>query len=187
MASFLALMKRLMGIKRPPPLASNPTSALPACTIRGENGLRGFLVLIDETPEIQAVIRYVAWRAYNEAARITLLSVAPSSEQTDWIFVGSRIRYDSVQQAEERLQRAAAEIHRISGVFSQLILREGDTLQEVLSVLDEYRDITIMVTASRPHGEGMAPLIQAVTATSLPVPVTIIPGFLTPVDIDALC
>lgn len=161
----------------------------PAHDLRGKDGQRVFLVLVDDSLEVQAAIRYVAGRVQNEKSRIILMSVAPTPEQSNWMFVGSRMQAEARQKAEERLAKAANDVHRISNTFPQLVLREGIALQEVLGVLKEYLEITVMVVASRLDGEDMACLVKAATSaqeTPIPVPVTIIPGFLAPQEVDAL-
>lgn len=188
MSPAFAFLKRLLCTKQAP-VAADDAAHDQAAEIRGKDGQRVFLVLVDDSLEVQTAIRYVAGRVQNEKSRITLMSVAPIPEQSNWMFVGSRMQEEARQKAEERLAKAANDIHRLSGTFPQLILREGTALQEVLDVLKEYPEITVMVVASRLDGEDTVCLVKAATSaqeTPLPVPVTIIPGFLAPQEVDAL-
>ena len=68
------------------------------------------------------------------------------------------------------------------------MIREGDPTEQILDVIDKDADIAMLVLAANPGPEGPGPIItlMAKTVGSFPIPVIIVPGELTDVEIDAL-
>jgi nucleotide-binding universal stress UspA family protein len=92
-------------------------------------------------------------------------------------------------EAEQLLQDVAADVHRQTGTFPALYIREGDVMEQLLKVLDEDRNFSILVLGAGSGSEGPGPLVSAISgrlAGQIRIPVTIVPGDLDPVRIDAL-
>jgi hypothetical protein len=68
------------------------------------------------------------------------------------------------------------------------VIREGDPTEQILDVIDKDVDIALMVLAANPGPEGPGPIITMMTDVvgSFPIPVTIISGDLSDLDIDCL-
>lgn len=150
---------------------------------------RVFLVVVDETEEVEAALRFACRRAHNTGGRVALLSVANPPEFQHWMFVGNLMQQEAREEAEERLQRYADAVQHCSGRMPELILREGDVREELFKLVDEDQDISVVVLAAGTDDKGPGPLVEALTgkyAGKLRVPVTIVPGNLTPDQIDDL-
>jgi hypothetical protein len=68
-------------------------------------------------------------------------------------------------------------------------IREGRRRDELLKLIDEEPDISILVLAAGTGPEGPGPLITALVGKMsgrMRVPITIVPGSLTDVQLDAL-
>ncbi len=67
------------------------------------------------------------------------------------------------------------------------MIREGDTAEEIVKLIEEDADIGILVLAAGIGKEGPGPLVSdlAKTAGQFPIPVAIVPGHLSDDDIDA--
>ena len=76
----------------------------------------------------------------------------------------------------------------IAAITPERLIREGDTTDQILDVIDQDVDITMLVLAANPGAEGPGPLItmMAKTVGSFPIPVTIVSGDLSDEDIDGL-
>ena len=97
--------------------------------------------------------------------------------------------HEAKTEAERLLQQSAAEVHRQTGKFPDLYLRQGDTLQELQTVIKEHPAITMLVLGASAGSEGPGPIISAISgklAGKLDIPVTIVPGDLSDEQIDAL-
>lgn len=150
---------------------------------------RIFLVVVDESEEMRAALRFACKRARNTGGRVALLSVTQPPEFQHWMFVGSIMQEEARLEAEQRLQQAAAAVHSCSGDTPELFLREGDTREELFKLVQEDDGISVVVLAAGTSKEGPGPLVEALTgkhAGKLRAPVTIVPGDLSDEEIDGL-
>lgn len=169
------------------PLGGMRTEA--ASLSRPDTRRRTFLVVVDESPELHAAARFAARRAARTGGRVALLSVIEPVEGSHWMFVGNLIQEEAREDAERRLQQLAATVHACSGHRPELIVREGSLREQLFNLIDEDEDISVLVLGAAVGGEGPGPLVQTLTgknAGKLRIPVTIVPGNLTEVEIDAL-
>ncbi|GEO81980.1 universal stress protein [Pararhodospirillum oryzae] len=153
----------------------------------GDN--RTFLVVVDETTELRAALRFAARRAQGTGGRVALVSVAQPPDVGPWMFVDSLMREEARSKAEQMLQRSASIIQSIDGEAPVLHVREGEMLAEVLALIDEDPSISILVLATAADDEDPGPLVRALTgrqAGRIRVPVTLVPGCLTDSEIDVL-
>lgn len=150
---------------------------------------RVFLVLVDESQEMQAALHFACRRARNTGGRVALLTVSKPPEFQHWMFVGNLMQEEAREQAEQRLHECAALVHKCSGEMPELLVREGDHLEELLTLCDEDKSISVVVLGASVGKKGPGPLIAALTgkqAGKLRVPLTIVPGNLTDEQIDGL-
>jgi hypothetical protein len=80
-------------------------------------------------------------------------------------------------------------VHELSGIYPEVIAREGNSREVVMSLLKEDPDIMVLVLASSTGREGPGPLVSLVAQQAqlaYPIPVTIVPGGLSDNDIDGL-
>jgi nucleotide-binding universal stress UspA family protein len=98
------------------------------------------------------------------------------------------MRAEAHEEANAALDRAAGRANGIAAITPERVIREGDPAEQILDVIDKDADIAKLVLAANPGAEGPGPLItmMANTAGSFPIPVTIVPGDLSDVEIDAL-
>jgi nucleotide-binding universal stress UspA family protein len=157
---------------------------------RGAGGSeRIFLVVVDDTMEWRAALRFACRRASHTGGRLALLHVVEPSEVQHWITVEEVMREEQRQEAEQLLQRIAKEVNQLAGSVPVLYVREGMLREELLKLIDEEPSISILVLGANPGSEGPGPLIQYLTGKrigQLRIPVTIVPGGLSDEEIDAL-
>jgi len=150
---------------------------------------RTFLVVVDQTTELRAALRYACRRASATGGHVALLHVSKPAEFEHWMFVGKRMRDEAREGAEEVLQRKASLVGRMTGRMPALFVREGDATEQLLGLLEEETNISVVVLAANAGGDGPGPLVAALTgkhAHRLRVPLTIVPGHLSDDDIDAM-
>lgn len=150
---------------------------------------RIFLVLVDESQEMRSALHFACRRARNTGGRVALLSVAKLPEFQHWMFIGNLMQEEAREQAEQHLHQCAALVHQCSGEMPELILREGDSLNELLKLVSEDKRISVVVLGASVDSKGPGPIITALTgkqAGKLRVPLTIVPGNLTEQQIDGL-
>ncbi|MCB1882764.1 MAG: universal stress protein [Geminicoccaceae bacterium] len=149
---------------------------------------RVFLVVVDESQEMRNALRFACRRARHSGGRVALLHVIEPVGFQEWLGVGRRIEEEARAEAERRLQQLAGEVVRQTGHLPALHLREGDLAAELLQVLQDSPEISLLVLGTAPEGGNPGPLVSYVIANSktFPVPVTLVPGLLTQEQIDAL-
>ncbi|MHA6689331.1 universal stress protein [Devosia sp. A449] len=149
---------------------------------------RKFLVVIDETPECERALTFAAYRVKRTGGTVVLMSVVQKPE-----FIGlgveAVLRAEAVEEAERNLDARLARIRDIGEVRSESVIREGEAAEEIERVIDQDRDIAILVLAASTSGEGPGPLVAhfASRSNALPIPLTVVPGRMTDDEIIAIC
>ena len=149
---------------------------------------RKFLVVIDETPECERALTFAAYRVKRTGGTVVLMSVVPKPE-----FIGLGVedvlRAEAVEEAERNLDARLARVRDIGEVKVESVIREGEAAEEIERVIDEDRDIAILVLAASTSNEGPGPLVMhfANRANALPIPLTVVPGRMSDEEIIAIC
>src|SRR2546421_2072042 len=96
-----------------------------------------FLVVVDETEELQIAVHYAARRAAHTGGRIALLYVIEPSELQHWVAIENLAREERREEAEELLQRLCKEIAPIAGTMPAVYIRECRRPHELLALIAE--------------------------------------------------
>jgi nucleotide-binding universal stress UspA family protein len=150
---------------------------------------RVFLVVVDESEELQVACHYAARRAAHTGGRVALLYVIEPSELQHWVAIEVLARQERREAAEQLMQRLCEEILPIAGAMPIVYIREGSRRDELLALIEEDPNISILVLAAGSGPEGPGPLITYLTgkpAARLRIPITIVPGRLTIEQLDAV-
>jgi len=149
-----------------------------------------FLALVDDSVECDRALRFAARRARRVGADLVLLAViAPDPEAPDLLGVADLIRDEAAAQAHTRLATVAAATGALAGAAPTLLIREGDRAAALLDVIDNDEDVSLLVLAASPRGQGPGLLIDSLLAsdaTPFPVPIAIVPAGLSDAQIDAV-
>ena len=143
---------------------------------------RIFLVVVDNTEEWRAALRYACRRAQHTGGRVALLHVISPSEIQHWGAIEDVLREEARHEAEQRLQRVAREVNQLTGTIPILHIREGAARDELMALIAEEPSISILVLGAATGPEGPGPLVTHLAgkvAGRLRIPVTIVPGGLT--------
>lgn len=155
----------------------------------GREANRVFLVVIDETEELGAAIHYACNRARKTGGKIAVLCAYDvDKELQTFAFVGKTIEDDAKTAAQQQAQRHADRIYEAIERSPDLYIRKGNRRDELFALVAEHPEFSILVLGAAP-GARPGPLVEAVTgkmAGKIGIPVTIVPGDLTPAEIDRL-
>lgn len=150
---------------------------------------RKFLVVVDKSPEHKKALRYAARRAQHTGGRVSLLIVVSPANFQHWRSVEDAMREEALTEAERLLYEAASLVHSLSGLYSEVLVREGKSRDVLMGLLQEEPDFMVLVLASGTGREGPGPLVSLVAQQAqmaYPIPVTIVPGGLSDEAIDLL-
>src|SRR5438445_764300 len=107
--------------------------------MEGTTKPRVFLVVVDESEELQTALQYAARRAAHTGGRIALLYVIEPSELQHWVAIENLAREESREEAEQVLQRLCEEIAPIAGTMPIVYIREGRRRDELLALIAARR------------------------------------------------
>jgi len=150
---------------------------------------RIFLVVVDESEEMQNALRYASRRARKTDGRVALLYVIEPAEFQHWLGVERVMQGEARQQAEQTLQALAAKVQAETGKLPILHLREGRRRDELLALIEEEPGISLLVLGMATGREGPGPIVTYLVSQmggQMRVPVTLVPGQLSEQEIEAV-
>jgi nucleotide-binding universal stress UspA family protein len=155
---------------------------------RLEGHRRKFLAVIDDTPECQRAVHYAGSRAKNSNGGVVLLYVIANADFQQWLGVEEIMRAEAREEAEAVLAKAAQALREEVGIEAEMVIREGVASEAINGLIEEDRDIAILVLAAGSAKEGPGPLVSSLAsrAQAFPIPVTVIPDQLSDEELDAL-
>ncbi len=149
---------------------------------------RVFLVIVDDSSEMRAALRYACNRARATKGRVALLRVIAPIERQHFKSIDALMEQEAQSEAEALLHRLASTVNELSGHLPSFYIRKGNTYDELLALISSEPSISILILAAGTGPEGPGPLVTALTGkhvNKLRVPVTIVPGALSDAEIDA--
>ena len=150
--------------------------------------MRKFLVILDDSRECLNAMRFAAMRAANTGGGVQILSIIPPEEFQHWIGVGAIMREEARERIEAHYEVFAKWMRDRQNVHPTLVIREGETVPEILAQIREDEEIGILVLGAGADRKGPGPLVSQLTreAGSLPVPITIVPGDISKERLEAI-
>ncbi len=162
---------------------------VPETPMPENDAARTFLVVVDKSEELRTALRFACRRVVNSGGTVALFHAVPYIEFQHFSTVAELMNHEAKTEAERLLQQVAADVHRQTGKFPDLHLRQGDTLPELQKVIGENPEISMLVLGANAGPDGPGPIISAISgklAGKLDIPVTIVPGDMSEERIDAL-
>jgi nucleotide-binding universal stress UspA family protein len=147
------------------------------------------LVVVDDTAEGDRAVYYASRWAVRVGGGVVMLRVIDTGDRNQqWLGVADIMRAEAEESANAALDRASGRANGIAAITPERVIREGDPGEQILDVIDQDADIAMLVLAASAGAEGPGPIITmlAKTAGTFPIPMTIVPGNLSDIDIDAL-
>jgi len=142
--------------------------------------MRSYLVVMDETEEALAALRYAARRSARTGGGVEILALIPQQEFSQWGAVQEAMEEEARLRAEAMLVQAVGAIMEEAGIKPSITVKQGDPIKVVADLLKEREDIAALVLAAAAEG-APGPLVShfaGSAAGSLPCPLIIVPGSL---------
>ncbi|MFT6673744.1 MAG: nucleotide-binding universal stress UspA family protein [Afipia broomeae] len=147
------------------------------------------LVVVDDTAEGDRAVYYASRWALRVGGGVVMLRVIETEDRNQqWLGVADIMRAEAEEIANVALDRASGRANGIAAITPERVIREGDPGEQIIDVIDNDVDIAMLVLAASAGAEGPGPIITmlAKTAGTFPIPITVVPGNLSDLDIDAL-
>ena len=140
--------------------------------------MRKFLVVLDSSTECLNAMRFAAMRAANTGGGVEILAVIPPEEFNHWIGVGAIMREEARERINAHFEVFAKWMRDRHKIEPELVIREGEVVSEILAQVKEDPAIGVLVLGAGSEKSGPGPIVAQLTraASTLPVPMTIVPG-----------
>jgi len=146
-----------------------------------------FLCVVDESPELGPALRFSCQRAKRVGGRVALVYVLQPAEFQHWMAIGDLMQEEAREEAEALLSETSDKVVRATGKMPIIHLREGNTAEELIALIDEDKSISLLVLGGATGNDGPGPLVSYFVekaAGKLHVPITVVPGNMTDEEID---
>jgi nucleotide-binding universal stress UspA family protein len=150
---------------------------------------RKFVVVVDDSPECKLAMRFAAGRAaHTLGGQLVLFHVIAPTEFVQWGAVQAMMEQEAREAADLLLAGLADEVRSYAGLEAERIIRQGKPTEQLLSFLEGATDLFALVLGASKEGDP-GPLVDFFSgpiAGSLPCPVLIVPGGMSPQRLDSL-
>ena len=136
--------------------------------------LRKFLLVVDESAEVESALFYAASRIAHSSGSLLMLYVVEPQQFQHWVGVRQLQLEEETTKAKAlfRLFRRKLAQAGFEDMVCEEVVREGDTAEE--------EDGAILVLGASTDAKGPGPLVSTLAAGKLagsfPIPVTVVPG-----------
>jgi nucleotide-binding universal stress UspA family protein len=157
-----------------------------------EGHSRKLLVIVDESPEVEAALYYSASRIIHTSGTLTLLYLIEPQDFQHWIGVKQVQIEEETNKAKAlfRLFRRKLNNAGFESVTTEEVIREGRKDEEIVKLIEEDEDVAVLVLGAATDAKGPGPLVSSLAAGkaagTFPIPITIVPGDLALDEVKAL-
>ena len=133
-------------------------------------------------------MRFAAMRAANSGGGVVILSVIPPEEIQHGFGVAEVMRAEARERIEAHFEVFAKWMRSRPKVEPQLVIREGDVAEQLLSLIDEDGEIGIVVLGLSTESSAQNPVLNRLMRdpASLPCPITIVPSGLSKERLESI-
>ena len=140
---------------------------------------RYILVIADGSKEMEVALEYACARSKKTDRKIILATFIEPLDVLTTQGVQEIMKNEAREEAELRLQQASLIVKESTGLTPVLQLREGEIISELIALIEEEKNINVLVLAAKVDEKGPGPIISALTTkeySRLRIPVMIVPG-----------
>jgi hypothetical protein len=148
-----------------------------------------FLVIVDETKELEKAVYFAAKRVFATEGELLLLYIVDPAINAQWARIENLIEQEATSEAKKLCRMWTQKIKSQFNIESEVIIKIGDRADELLKLIEEDKSIRFLVLASSENSEDPDPLIKVLTGKkikNLKIPLIVIPGSLSKKDIDLI-
>ncbi len=142
---------------------------------------RYILVVADNSNEMKIALEYACARSKKTGRKIIIATFVEPIDVLTTQGVSEIMINEAREEAEARLKEAASFVKNKTGELPALSLREGETISELKKLIDEEKNINVLVLAAKSDEKSKdpGPIITSLVSneiTNLRVPIMIVPG-----------
>ena len=142
---------------------------------------RYILVIADDSPEMEIALEYACARSKKTGRKIIIATFIEPIDVLTTQGVTEIMKNEAREESEKLLQKASSFVKDKTGELPTLSLREGETITELKKLIDEEKNINVLVLAAKsdPKDKDSNSIINSLVSqeiTNMRVPVMIVPG-----------
>ena len=140
---------------------------------------RYILVIADESKEMEVALEYACARSKKTDRKIIIATFIEPLDVLTTHGVQEIMKNEAREEAESRLQNASKIVKKSTGLKPLLKIREGKSIDELIALIEEEKNINVLVLAANVDEKGPGPIVSALTSkeySRLRIPVMIVPG-----------
>ncbi len=140
---------------------------------------RYILVIADGTKEMEVALEYACARSKKTDRKIIIAAFIEPLDVLTTHGVEEIMKNEAREEAEQRLQAAAQIVKKSTGLKPLFKIREGNSIDELIALIEEEKNINVLVLAANVDEKGPGPIVSALTSkeySRLRIPVMIVPG-----------
>ena len=138
------------------------------------------LVIADGSKEMDVALKYACARSKKTNRKIMIATFIEPLDVLTTQGVTEIMQNEAREEAEKVIQIAALIVKESTGIMPVLQIREGEIMKELKALIDEEKDINVLVIAANvDEKDNPGPIINALVSKELSnfrVPVMIVPG-----------
>lgn len=153
---------------------------------------RKFLLIVDDSEEVNAALFYAASRVLHSGGSIVMLYVIEPQDFQHWMGVRQVQMEEETAKAKAvfRLFRRKLNQEGFEDVVTEEVVLDGTKVEAITATIEDDEDVAILVLGASTDTAGPGPLVSSLAAGTeagnFPIPVTIVPGHLTLEEIQTL-
>jgi nucleotide-binding universal stress UspA family protein len=153
-----------------------------------EGHRRKLLVIVDDSSECDRAVTFAALRAEKSNGLLDMLHVIAPGDFQHWLGVEEIMKAEAREEAEQVLARYAARAQSVANVTVETVIKEGLLREEIDKLIEEDKDISLLVLAAGGGKDGPGPLVSSIAGrgNAFPIPVTVVPFDITDEELVAL-
>ena len=142
---------------------------------------RYILVIADGTKEMEVALKYACARSKKTNRKIIIATFIEPLDVLTTQGVTEIMQNEAREDAEKKLRYASSIVKQATGIMPVLHIREGEVIQELKSLVEEEKNINVLVIAANvdEKDKNPGPIINSLVSKELSnfrIPIMIVPG-----------
>ena len=139
------------------------------------------LVIADGSKEMDVALKYACARSKKTNRKIMIVTFIEPLDVLTTQGITEIMQNEAREEAEKKIKYASSVVKESTGILPVLHIREGEIIQELKSLIDEEKNINVLVVAAKVDEKEKDPgqIINSLISKELSnfrIPIMIVPG-----------
>jgi nucleotide-binding universal stress UspA family protein len=148
-----------------------------------------YLICVDANESSRVALHFACKKAMKRGGAVEILHVVAPADMQNLFGVMDKMREERRQEAEIMVKSLSESAFQYAGVTPAVQIREGRPGEEIINAALQDNDVNMLVLGASPESAKRGNLIQWLAGKlgdRLLVPIMLVPGNLTDLQIDEL-